>query len=122
MPYSHQDAEKLSREFQYLIGASFAGNNAVAESNARIECIAVTPFDHTSKQRFFLYYLLFDNDANLALAQEYKGLLFDVVVIARTSDDEMVHEDLYSWLGNNKMVSEFPKTSFSVATATQAYH
>ena len=108
MPYSYQEAEKLCSEYQCLVGTQFYTGGSSSATSAIIECVAISPFDQASKQRFYLFYLLFDNDAHAALLQDYKGLLFDIVIFARTRDDEMIHEDLYTWLGKNEMLNNFP--------------
>ncbi len=95
-PYTLSEAQKISREYQHLIGHVFdAGKNTL------IDCVAVSPFDQVNKNRFLIYYLLFD-DAHIALQQDYNGMLFDVVVIAGASNgDEMVHDDIHTWLVRN---------------------
>ncbi len=95
MPYTYTEAKKLCEEYQYLVGTLLNGCDAV------VECIAVTPFDAQNKQRFFMYYLLFDNDPQAALLQEYKGLLYDVELITRNAEDEIAHEGLFAWIVNN---------------------
>ena len=96
-PYSLPEAEKLCQEYQFLVGQSFA-----SDSNAVIECVTITPFDEISKKRFLIYYFLFNN-AQSALAHEYKGLLYDIIVIARSVEDEheLLQEDLYTWTDEN---------------------
>ena len=77
--------------------------------NATIEAIVITPFDQPNKNRFFLYYHLFDRDAHAALYHEYKGLFFDVMIIGRTLQDELKYDDLYSCLTENNFDSkEYP--------------
>lgn len=97
-PYSLQEAEKLCQEYQFLIGKSFS-----SDSNAVIECVTVSPFDETSRKRFLIYYFLFNN-AESALSHEYKGLLYDIIVIARSLQDEheLLQEDLNAWIEENK--------------------
>ncbi|MCD6011193.1 MAG: hypothetical protein K0Q79_1055 [Flavipsychrobacter sp.] len=97
-PYSLQEARELAEEYQYLIKQPFAH-----DSNAVVENVIICPFDEASRKRFLIFYFLFNN-AEKALAQEYKGLLFDVLVIGRSMLDEheLQQEDLYSWLKENK--------------------
>ena len=96
-PYSLSEAEEFCKEFQHLTGQRFD-----AEINASIDCVAVAPFDQVNKNRFIIYYLLFD-DANIALQQDYNGLLFDVLIIAGAKEgQEMLHESLSEWLAKNK--------------------
>ncbi len=96
-PYSLAEAEKLCKENQFLVGRAFATDN-----NAVIECVTITPFDEVSKKRFLIYYFLFNN-AEHVLAHEYKGLLYDIIVIARSLKDEheLLQEDLHTWIGEN---------------------
>jgi hypothetical protein len=95
-PYSYQDAWELCEEFQQLIGKKFD-----PEGDAFIDCIAITPFDENSKKRFLICYLLF-NDPHIALNYDYKGLLYDVIVIASTpGTQDMCHEALNTWLAKN---------------------
>jgi hypothetical protein len=94
-PYSLQEAEKISTEFQYLNGRSFAEG-----MNAPIQCIAITPFDHNSKNRFIAFYFLL-NDAAEALKLEHHGNQYDVMVLACSEDQTLLYEDLSVWLANN---------------------
>ena len=95
-PYSLQKAEQICREYQHLKGQRFG-----SENGACIDCVAVAPFDQENKNRFIIYYLLFD-DPHIALRQDYQGLLFDIIVIAGTKEgDEMLHESLDVWLAKN---------------------
>src|ERR1700744_6169652 len=93
-PYTLQAAELLCKEYQYLVGRKFA-----ATSDLTIECITVTPFDEINKKRFLIFYFLFNN-AESALSHEYRGFLFDIIVIGRSQHDghELLQEDLYVWL------------------------
>jgi len=97
-PYLLSDAEKLCGEYQYLVGQSFA-----KKGDTVIECVTIVPFDEVSKKRFLIFYYLFNN-AESALSQEYKGLLYDILVIARSVSDEheLLQEDLYTWVTQNK--------------------
>lgn len=96
-PYSLPEAEKLCMDYQFLVGRSFT-----SDSNAVIECVTISPFDEISRKRFLIYYFLFNN-AESALSHEYKGLLYDIIVIARSVEDahELLQEDLYTWIGEN---------------------
>ena len=97
-PYTLQEAEQLCKEYQYLVGQKFS-----SDSNLVIECVTITPFDEINKKRFLILYFLFNN-AESALNQEYKGFLFDVIVIGRSLEDEheLLQEDLAVWLTENK--------------------
>lgn len=112
-PYSLPEAEKLCQEYQFVVGQSFA-----SDSNAVIECVTITPFDEISKKRFLIYYFLFNN-AESALAHEYKGLLYDIIVIARSVEDEheLLQEDLYTWADENK--SAVQDVNHSVSSSIQ---
>ena len=96
-PYTLPDAEKLCTQYQYLVGKPFSKN-----SDAVISCVAIAPFDQNSKNRFTIFYLLFD-DAETALQHEYKGLLYDVIVIASSPHDrnELHQDDIYTWVNKN---------------------
>lgn len=97
LPFSLQEAQSLCIEYQYLLGAPFD------RTNAKIQAVIVTPFDSGFKQRFFAYYLLFDNDAALAL-EEYKGSLYDVVIMAETEAGYAVNETLSAWAAKNSIL------------------
>ncbi len=101
-PYSLQEARELAEEYQYLIRQPFAEN-----SSAIIENVIICPFDEASRKKFLIFYFLFNN-AEKALGQEYKGLLFDVLVIGRSMLDEheLQQEDLHTWLKENKGLYE----------------
>jgi hypothetical protein len=107
MPYSLDQAQSLCEKLQHLVGRSF---DLHSSQYGKIECVAVSPFDNNSKKTFLLNYLLCDN-AEKALKEDYKGLLFDVVVIARAADDpmELIQEDVASWIKkNNFIVADAP--------------
>lgn len=96
-PYTQAEAEALCKEYQNLVGRPFGRG-----SNLVIECVTVTPFDEMNKERFLIFYFLFNN-ASSALSHEYKGLLFDIIVIAHSMQDEheLLQEDLYTWVHDN---------------------
>ena len=96
-PYTLPEAEKLCTQFQHLVGKPFS-----KDSGAIITCVAIAPFDQNSKNRFTIFYLLFD-DAETALQHEYKGLLYDVIVIASAPQDrnEIHQEDIHTWVTKN---------------------
>ena len=94
-PYSLAEAEKLCADHQYLTGERYDTDN---DSNAVIECIAVVPFDELNKQKFIIYYHLL-HDAVRALRHEYRGLLFDVMVLGTYTDKyDLLQTDLHKWL------------------------
>lgn len=107
-PYSLQEAQQLCIEYQYLVGQSFEQENDFV-----IEAVTIVPFDELSKERFLIFYFLFNN-AESALAYEYKGLLFNALVIARSATDEhqLLQEELVIWLAENKRLD----TQDAVAT------
>lgn len=107
-PYSLIEAKQICTDFQYLAGQSFGDNNGTP-----ISCIAISPFDQMNKKRFIMYYLLF-NDAEMALEQDFKGMLFDVLVMAPTLDGQLFHEDLSTWLSKNKPYFEFERETINV--------
>jgi hypothetical protein len=96
-PYTLPEAEKICTEYQYLVGKPFGNSN-----DATISCVAIAPFDQNSKNRFTIFYLLFDN-AETALTHEYKGLLYDVIVIASSPEDrnDLLQENIYTWTDAN---------------------
>ena len=96
-PYTLPEAEKLCTQYQHLVGKRFD-----KESDAIISCVAIAPFDQNSKKRFTIFYLLFD-DAETALQHEYKGLLYDVIVIASSPTDrnDLHQDDIHTWVSKN---------------------
>ena len=100
--YSLKDAQQIIHEYQYLIGQHFT-----KKDNIVIDSVIICPFDEASRKRFLIFYFLF-NDAQKALSQEYKGLLFDVLIIGRSQADvhELQQENIYTWLNANKPVQE----------------
>lgn len=98
-PFTLGEARKLCNEIQHITGQRF---DPATPEIGNIECVAVAPFDLQNKKQFLLYYLLTD-DANKALEEEYHGLLYDVIVIARSEDihTDIVQYDIYTWLEKN---------------------
>ncbi len=114
LPFSLQEAQNLCREYQYLVGMPFDRNNA------KIQTVIVTPYDSALKQRFFAYYLLFDNNAAMAL-EEYKGALFDVVIMAETEEGYALNENLTAWAAKNNILIGVAGSMLGQPSATQAY-
>ncbi len=101
IPYTLNDAKQLCNELQHIVGMTF--DPALPEMGV-IECVAVPPFDLSNKKQFLLYYLLSD-DAEKALETEYHGLIYDVIVIARSSEilSDLMQYDLDTWLAKNSL-------------------
>ena len=100
-PLNFQQATKISKDYQFIVGLPF---NADKTTSAVIECLAVIPFDNINRQKFILYYILLNNWELAIQSMNYKGLLFDVAVIARNDFDEIEHTDIFTWLSNNKKI------------------
>jgi hypothetical protein len=116
-PYTKTEAEIKCSEYQYLVGQQFREGLC-----ATIDCVVVAPFDEENKNRFMVYFLLF-NDASMALSHDYNGKLFDILIIAKSDDQmEMVHDNLYSWLTKYKGYnSNGDINSIASEASTQAY-
>src|ERR1700733_7478732 len=97
-PYTFHEAANLSEQFKHIIGKSFAPG-----SSFTIQCVAIAPFDQFNKNRFLNFYFLL-NDEKSALDIDYKGLLYDVLIIGRsiTEEFDFVQEDIGSWLSANQ--------------------
>ncbi len=117
-PYTQKEAELKCAEFQYLVGQPFQEGIC-----ATIDCIVVAPYEEQSRNRFMVYYLLF-NDAGMALSHDYSGKQFEVLIIAKSKDGmEMVHEDLSAWLSKNRGYRSHAEfTSIASEASTQAYY
>jgi hypothetical protein len=98
-PYSLNEAQQICEDYQFLVGQAF---DTASPIDSTIESVALAPFDQINKRRFIIFYLLF-NDARSALTHEYKGLLYDILVIARSTDNEneIMQESLAVWLSKN---------------------
>ena len=114
LPYSLIEAQKLCKEFQHLVGAPFEKNNGM------IQAVTVSPFDMGHKQRFFAYYLLYDNDAAKAL-EEYNGSLYDVIILAGTDDGHLVNESLNAWALKNNILVDTAGNLISQSSANPAF-
>ncbi|MBL7719645.1 MAG: hypothetical protein JNL72_12460 [Flavipsychrobacter sp.] len=101
IPFALNDAKQLCANLQNLIGGDF---DPAMPDIGPIECVAVAPFDLQNKKQFLLHYLLCD-DAHRAL-EEFHGLLYDVIIIARSLDitTDLVQYDIYTWLEKNNLV------------------
>lgn len=93
-PYSLEQAKYLQNLYKGFIGAEFEENR-----NVLVEEIAIVPFEQVSRQRFILYYMVVGKQAQAQVLQEYKGLLFDILLVARNERGELIHKDLCSYLG-----------------------
>lgn len=100
VPFALNDAKQLCSDLQNIKGATF---DPAMPDIGEIECIAVAPFDIQNKKQFLLHYLLCD-DAQKAL-NEYSGLLYDVIVIARSKEifTDLLQYDIYTWLEKNQL-------------------
>lgn len=92
-PYSLEQAKYLQNLYRGFIGAEFEENR-----NVLVEEIAIVPFEQVSRQRFILYYMVVGKQAQAQVLQEYKGLLFDILLVARNERGELIHKDLCSYL------------------------
>lgn len=104
IPYGLNDARQLCNKLQHIIGMTF---DPELPEMGPVECVAVSPFDQNNKKRFLLFYLLTD-DAEKALEAEYLGLLYDVIVIARSSEilTDIMQYDLETWTSKNSLSLE----------------
>lgn len=91
-PYSLSEAQHICKQYKHLEGQQYGPGGGI------IDNVVIAPFDHASKKRFIIYYLLF-NDADMALTHEYKGLLYDVIVISGAGNEhQLAYEDVATWL------------------------
>jgi|GEM_PF-1257197 len=123
-PFSLSEAEKICSRFQDLVGLKYNPDNALS---GNIECVAVTPYDATNKQKFILYYLLLENYTQAEQSLNYRGLLFDVLVFSRNQNDELEHTDLSSWLFKNRpsfhsLIESSLKAENTITTSSNSYH
>ena len=104
IPYALNDARQLCNKLQHIVGMTF---DPELPEMGPIECVAVSPFDQNNKKRFLLFYLLTE-DAEKALEAEYLGLLYDVIVIARSSEimTDLMQYDLETWASKNSLSLE----------------
>ncbi len=94
-PYSLEQAKYLSSVYRSLIGTRFDADKS------QIEDVLIIPFDQASKQRFILYYMVMSQDAQDVVLEEYKGFLFDILVISRNATGEVVYKELSGYLAAN---------------------
>ena len=99
---SYEEATRMCEEYQFLIGTNTNSGDIVVEN------VVVSPFDPANKYRFFLFYLLLNNDAKLALEYEYSGNDYDVLIIGKNEVGETLHQSLKLWLSDG---SSFSMTS-----------
>lgn len=102
IPHKLTDAKSICSGLQHLVGKRF---DKSLPHMGTIERVTVAPFGHEEKKQFMLYYLLCE-DPEQALT-EYQGFLFDIIVIARSLDDQndLMHYDLPTWLRKNNINS-----------------
>lgn len=94
-PYSLEQAKYLSSVYRGLIGSKFDDGKSL------IEDVLIIPFDQASKQRFILYYMVMSQDAQDVVLQEYKGFLFDILVISRNAAGDMIYKELSVYLASD---------------------
>lgn len=110
-PYSMEQAQYLLNMFKNVVGTEFE------EKGVLVEDIAIVPFDQASRQRFILYYMVMAGQAQDIVLQEYKGFLFDIVLLAHNAAGEVVHKSLAEFLGpssasfpEDDLAGSFPRT------------
>lgn len=104
-PYTLSEAGKIVTEYSHLIGHAYDNDSAT------IDCIAITPFDDVNKNRFILYYLLF-NDAEIALSQDYAGEEFDVLIISGSQEHgQLMYENIATWHTKNVVLRDYNCTA-----------
>jgi hypothetical protein len=98
-PLALNEAKQLCNELQHAVGMPFDPD---LPEMGTVECIAVAPYDIHNKKQFLLFYLLCDS-AERALDEEYHGLLYDVVAIARSSEipTDLMQYDVFTWMEKN---------------------
>jgi len=110
IPYTFDQAKSLCDKLQSFVGYCF---DLHSPEVCNIECIAVSPFDCANKKIFLLNYLLTE-DAEKSLKEDYKGLLYDVIIITRSVHNnlELVHEDVVTWMRkHNLTLADIPSVS-----------
>lgn len=103
---SRSEAEKLSEQYQYLVGEQFSTNN---DDKYVIDCVTIAPFDDINRYIFMLQYR---EGFSLADAiSQYEGCLFDVVVLTRfvSEKTEIILRDLRSFLIERNIVYDREK-------------
>jgi hypothetical protein len=95
-PYTLQEAEKLCKEFQYLVGMPFAKG-----SNVPIQSVTPAPTGQVNRERFIIYYLLLNNPAD-ALKQAAGTSGYDILIFAGSEEQQLLNESLDSWLDKNR--------------------
>jgi hypothetical protein len=77
-PYAYEEASTLSNELRGLVGAHYGIDN-------QIDDVVVAPYEENARNRFLmLYYML--HDAKEALALDYRGDKYDVLVLYSNID------------------------------------
>ena len=106
-PYTLHEAEDLCSSFKHLLSKAY---DIASPDLAQIEYLVVTPFDEEGKNKFLFYFNLVQDNQSV-LNEVGKGLLFDVLVIARAKEDlnQLFHQSLYSWMQKNNPTPERSK-------------
>jgi hypothetical protein len=99
-PLTKEQAERISKDYQYLIGKEFINEHSVA---ATIEAVTVAPYDDINKYIFLLAYCEC-RDLRAAL-NNYEGHVFDVLLVGKCSSEtaELVHRELIPYLKENNI-------------------
>ena len=113
-PYSLEQAKYLSSIYRGLVGTRFDADKSVVED------VLIIPFDQASKQRFILYYMVMSQDAQDVVLEEYKGFLFDILVISRNTTGDINYKELSAYLEANSS-SEDTLNEFSSPSSSNSH-
>lgn len=105
-PLTKEQAERISKDYQYLVGKEFINEHSVA---ATIEAVTVAPYDDINKYIFLLAYCECNNLA--AALDNYMGHVFDVLIVGKCSAEttELVHGELAPYLKENNIGFDLEK-------------
>jgi hypothetical protein len=100
-PYSFVEANELCEEFQFI-----KGYNYHESTSTKVSAVVVTPFDHVSKNRFVMLFLML-NDAKTVLSMDYAGAQYDVIVVTGSiAENNFQYTNLHSWIRENEHLLE----------------
>lgn len=94
-PYSLEQARSLQDLCKGFVGAEFD------EKGVLVNDIAIVPFDQAHRQRFILYYMVMGNAAQETVLEEYKGFLFNVLVLAQDEAGQLLYKELCSYINGS---------------------
>lgn len=105
MAFTQEEAEEIREDFEDLEGTELIIHTDEA-LRCEVEYVAVAPFEREDCEIFLEAYIA-NNNPTEALAS-YKGTGYDVIIIARSENNELIIQRIREYIEANGVRYNFP--------------